>query len=441
MSIITPPQGAPYGLINRGRLRQAASPALGVPLRLLFVAFLIFDFPAFTIQLAMDPATGRWTGSPVMKVMTIGSELFVVALMLSSRNIRSLVFQSWPIWSLVVIALVSSAWSRNVAATIHDSNTYMTTALFGLTLAGAMPQFQCVRFVIRTMVLGCVLSLLWVILFPEVAIHQQTDLYQTVHAGLWRGIFSHKQGLGYHSGLTIGLLLFYRTSIFPLPIWVASLAVSVACLIGSGSATGFVAAVITPALLYVAYFVTRCPAALRRVMVLKLALGAVGLGLAYKVGLLNFVIVGILGKSLDLTGRADIWPIVLERFHSTGLSLLGGGFGADLASTLSEWSVDNGYIDKFIELGYVFSPVVYVIFAATLWAAIRLILEVRSEDVRAAIFPFAIWSVTLLLNITESNFMTKCLSTVLASMAVGIIVQNRQLIRSKLSYRVAGRVR
>jgi exopolysaccharide production protein ExoQ len=418
------------------RLKPAVSSALpkaGLPVRVLFTIFLIFDFPAFTIQLAMNDA-GDFVGSPVMQVMTVGSELFVFALILSSRNVRSVVLQSWPVLALIAISFVSALWSRNPGATIHASNTYMTTALFGVVLVGALPQFQCIKFVIRTMVLGCVLSLLWVFIFPEVAIHQLTDAYQTVHAGLWRGIFSHKQGLGYFAGLTTGLLLFYRTDIFPMPVWAAALGISVTCLLGTQSATGFVAAFITPTILYLAYFIARCPVSLRKVMFVKVAAALVAIGVAYKSGILNFVIIYVLDKSPDLTGRADFWPIILRNFYSSGFSLLGGGYGAQIAPTLSEWSVDNGYIDKFLEFGYVSSPIVFGIFATILWATIRLILRTPSEDARINIFPFAIWSVTLVLNITESNFMTKGLSTVLTSVAVALFFQHEQFVRSRLLF-------
>lgn len=433
MSIVIPPSSVAPELANDGRLRHTAAyrpSTLSIPLRLLISVFLIFDFPAFTIQLAIDPSTGMWVGSPVMQLMTMSSEIFVFAFILSSHNIRSLVFQSWPIWGLAAIALISVLWSRNPAATIHAGNTYMTAALFGLILGGALPGFQSIRFVIRTMVLGCFLSILWVLIFPEVAIHQLTDPYQTVHAGLWRGIFSHKQGLGYFSGLTAGLLLFYRGSIFPPPIWIVSLIAALTCLVGTQSATGVIAAVITPIFLSIAYLIAKCPLPLRKVMLLKVAAGFVVIGVAYKSGILNFVIVNVLGKSTDLTGRADFWPIILQNFYNSGLSLLGGGYGAQIATTLSEWSVDNGYIDKFLEFGYLSSPIVFGIFAWILWAAIRLILKTSSRDALTNIFPFAIWSVTLILNISESNFMTKCLSTVLTSIAVGLIFQNKRSMSS-----------
>jgi hypothetical protein len=164
-------------------------------------------------------------------------------------------------------------------------------------------------------------------------------------------------------------------------------------------------------------------------MFIKFAIAVVAVGLGFKSGILDYVIVQVLGKSTDLTGRADFWPIILQNFHSSGSSFLGGGFGANIAADMSEWSVDNGYLDKFLEFGYLSSPIVFVAYAAILLGSIRLVLNTPTELARANIFPFAIWSVILIVNISESNFMTKCLSTVLTSMAVGLIFQQKQSTR------------
>ncbi|MCK1288640.1 hypothetical protein IVB41_32560 [Bradyrhizobium sp. 44] len=395
-------------------------------LRMLLGICLIFSFPAFTIQLALNMATGQWVGSPILQAMTLGTELLVFCAILGSQSTRSLVAQCWPILALIMFAFVSAIWSQNRAATIQTANTYMTTALLGLVIVGLLPGFQSVKFVVRTMAVGCLLSILWVVLFPETAIHQLSDPYQTVHAGLWRGVFSHKQGLGYFSGLTVGLLLFYRTSIFPAPVWAFFLVCSVMCLIGSGSATGMVATAVAPAFLFMAYFIARLPLPFRQPMVVKFAIGVAIIGLAFRLGILNYVIVQILGKSTDLTGRADFWPIILQNFYASGHSFLGGGFGAKIAADMSEWSVDNGYVDKFLEFGYLITPLIFGIFVLILWKGIRLVVANPGGQTSANIFPFAVWCVTLILNISESNFMTKCLSTVLTSVAVGLIVQQAQ---------------
>ncbi|BAL79450.1 hypothetical protein S23_62620 [Bradyrhizobium cosmicum] len=192
-----------------------------------------------------------------------------------------------------------------------------------------------------------------------------------------------------------------------------------------------IAAVIVPAFLSMAYLVTRLPYPLRQPMFVKFGIGIGILGVAFKLGILNYVIVGILGKSTDLTGRADFWPIILKNFYSSGYSLLGGGFGARIADNMSEWSVDNGYVDKFLEFGYAFSPLIFGAFIAILWGAIRLVIANPAGQANTNIFPFAIWSVTLVLNISESNFMTKCLSTVLTSIIVGMVVQQTRLLSSQ----------
>jgi O-antigen ligase len=403
-----------------------ATPVPGLPVRLLCVLFIFFDFPAFTIQLATDG--GRFVGSPVFQIITVGCELFVIATFLSSRPARTLLASCWPAWTLVGACFLSSLWSFNPGATVHAANTYMIISFFGLALVGLFPGFDCIRLMIRTMVLGCVLSLLWVFLFPEAGVHQLTDPVQVVHAGLWRGIFSHKQGLGLFAGMTAGLLIFYRTAIFPTVVLVASLACAVTCLAGSESATGFITMVITPALFYVARFITKLPLPLRKPFFVKFAIAAAVTGLGFKLGVFDFVIVQILGKSTDMTGRTDIWPFVLQNFANSGYAFTGSGFASNLAADLSEWSVDNGFIDKYLEFGYLLSPLVFGIFALTLWWGIQLITTTRNKDTNADVFPFAMWSVILIVNISESNFMLKCLSTLLTSIVLGMLFSaNRQV--------------
>jgi exopolysaccharide production protein ExoQ len=180
-----------------------------------------------------------------------------------------------------------------------------------------------------------------------------------------------------------------------------------------------------PVFLYIGYFVTRFPPTIRKAFLIKVLLGMIAAGVGYKLGVFDFLIVQILGKSTDLTGRADFWPIILENFYKSGSSLLGGGFGVNIGADISEWSVDNGYIDKFLEFGYLFSPIIFATLVAVLWLGIRAVITTSRETASTNIFPLAIWSVILIVNITESNFMTKCLSTVITSIAVGISVQQR----------------
>jgi exopolysaccharide production protein ExoQ len=426
---------------NRGSAAQKASQALparpNVLLRLLFVIFFVFDIPAFTYQLAFDPVTAQWTGSQLTSITTLLGELFAIVMILRSRETVQMILRCWPIWGPMVLGLVSAMWSLNPIATIDTSIRFIGTALLGLAIAGTLRQFQSVQFVVRVMTLGCILSIAWVAIFPDTSVHQASDPLQAVHAGLWRGIFSHKQGLGLFAGLTTGFLIFYRTSIFPLWFLPIAIGCSVLCLVETQSATGFVATVLTPAFLYVGRIIIARPQPQRKALLLQFATVFVTIALAYEIGLLDFVIVNVLGKSTDLTGRADFWPLTLANFNNSGFSLLGGGFGAGLALDLSEWSVDNGYIDKLLEFGYLTSPFIFACYAAMLIGSMKLLLNSPRESSQVNVFPFGFISVLLILNITESNFMIRSFCTVITSVAVALIVQGRNLQEQSVSAQAA----
>jgi exopolysaccharide production protein ExoQ len=407
---------------------QLAAPSLVV--QLLFAVFLIFQFPAFTYQLAMNVGTGRWTGSEVLQIATIGSEVFAILMILTSREAIGLALRCWPIWVFIAIAFASTFWSISPMRTLQSSNTSMSTMLLGLALAARVPQFQGIRLVIRTMALGCALSVAWVVMFPETAVHQATDLFQFVHAGLWRGIFSHKQGLGYFAGLTTGLLVFYNRKIFSPLVLVGAIGCGVSCLVGTKSTTGLLTALLTPGFLYLAHWSTHFAPQVRKSVFLIYALAALAIFAAYELGIFNFLIVQVLGKSTDLTGRITFWEVILTNFDNSGRTFLGGGFNAGFAADLYEMSVDNGYIDRLIEFGHLFSSVIFAIYAFIFYSAIKLVIRTPQAYAPINIFPFGIMSVILLVNITESNFMTKCLSTVLTAMAVALIVQQSGIGRA-----------
>ena len=58
--------------------------------------------------------------------------------------------------------------------------------------------------------------------------------------------------------------------------------------------------------------------------------------------------------------------------------------------------MDNGYLDKLIEFGYLCSPVVFATFVAVLWSGTKLILTTPYKSAMTNIFPLAIWSVVLI---------------------------------------------
>jgi exopolysaccharide production protein ExoQ len=408
---------------RRGKRRSGGDLAI----RLLFTFGLIFLFPAFTVQFAFDPISGTFRGSIVLQMINLGCEILALTLILRSRPAMDLVLQCRPILVLFGMAFLWAPFSFNPMGTIRAANVFLTVSLFGIAMAARLGPRECLRLVIRAMVLGCVLSIYWVMAYPLEAVHQASDPFQWQHAGLWRGIFSHKQGLGVFAGLTSGLLLFYGSIVFPsLIVRFAAIGCAFKCLIATKSATGQITAFITPVMLYLMYGITRFPPEVRKIKFAFVTAGALLLLACFFFGAFDWV-PELLGKSSDMTGRADIWPLVIENFSHTGAAFFGGGFGTGFAATLSDpaLSVDNGYIDKLIEFGYIGSIVIFAAFGSILLSCGRLIIATPREDAAVNVFPFCIMFVIFFFNISESNFMYKHVTTVLTAVSFAFVAQAR----------------
>ncbi len=404
---------------------QAQTQAVSPLIRACFMIGLLFLFPAFTFQLAFDQVNFKFTSSPILQTISAGTELIALVTIFRSRDIFRMVQSSSPILIMIGLAFASTIWSIDRAATIKASNVFTTVCLFSFALLGRFGPFDSIRLVVRMMVLGCLLSIIWVILFPNIAIHQATDAAQAVHSGLWRGIFTHKQGLGVFAGLTTGLLFFYGKMVFQsAPLRVGALACGIACMIGTESTTGFLTAAITPALLYGTYAVAKFPPTARSGKFNTLLLTGLVLVAAFHLGVLDFV-PRILGKSSDLTGRTDIWPLALDSFKNSGAALLGGGFGSGFAGYIIDAPIDSGYIDKIIEFGYLGSTAIFAMYVWILLAGRRLIIETSPARAAIDVFPFSIVTAVMIINITEGLFMEKHITTVLIAIAVGLTVQGR----------------
>jgi O-antigen ligase len=174
--------------------------------------------------------------------------------------------------------------------------------------------------------------------------------------------------------------------------------------------------------------VAKFPPGARSAKFNTLLLSGLALVAAFHLGVLDFL-PRLLGKSSDLTGRTDIWPLALELFRQSGAAALGGGFGSGFAQYLIDAPIDSGYIDKIIEFGYVGSTVVFAMYVWILLTGRRLVVETSPSRAVVDIFPFSIVTVVMVINITEGLFMEKHITTVLVAIAAGIAFQGRTPIQ------------
>jgi exopolysaccharide production protein ExoQ len=390
--------------------------------QLFFIAGLLLTIQAFTYQLSNDPLTGLRTGSRLIQVISLSVLFYSLVLLHTSRDSWKIVTRCWPILFLAGLGLLSATWSINSSTTVRATYNFLSVSLVCLAMAARFSPLECLRIVLRMMTLGCVMSILWAQIFPEVGVHQATDLVQMVHAGLWRGIFTHKQGLGVFSSLTLGLLLFYGSVAFPmLIVRVAAIACAGVCLYGTGSVTGLLTASILTMLLYITRWISHVPRPQRAILIRALIFSLSAIALAFNLGWLDFVPI-LLGKTADLNGRSDMWPYVLALTRSSYM-LFGRGLGTNFSNPIFEGgiSIDNGYVDVTMELGYVGAAAIMAIYGGMLWAGGRLIERTPPDSAGINLFPFCYMVALFVINVSEGLFMKREIATVLFVLAISFI--------------------
>ena len=348
--------------------------------------------------------------------------------LLSSPDGRRLAGRCWPILALVALAFASTPSSFDPVQTLKKSFTLFCTVSFVLAIATKLSPMECIRLIVRVMVLECLLSLIWIVVFPDIGIQLRTGIgvREDEIGEWWRGIFSHKQGLGVIAGLAIGLIAFYGRLVFSsVFVRIGAILLCLACLAGARSATGVLVAIVTVTAFYLFHWTAARPARGTRSLLVNsfLAGGAVAY-LAWSYGLLKFV-PELLGRSSDLTGRDVYWTIAMDVFNSSGVTLLGGGYAVGLQAMFPEFVyVDNGYYDTLMQFGYLGSGIILVFVCWVLVSAKKLILRTPHELAVISIFPLTIALVLAVINVSEAVFLgSKNICTVFTVLAVAMLVQ------------------
>jgi exopolysaccharide production protein ExoQ len=257
------------------------------------------------------------------------------------------------------------------------------------------------------------ISAAYALFLPELGVHQADEANQAIHAGLWRGILVHKVGLGIFSGLTFSLLIFYRTVAYKSFImWLSAFACAAACLWNAGSATGMVTAAMLLTLLYLFQTIAKTAVA-DRAIVMRVALGALIIFMFFMVtGYLDRLSI-LLGRSPDLTGRAEMWPAITDAIKSTPLGMIiGHGYVSGFTNFVgpSIWPIigaepsdcHNGYLEVAVAYGYGGGLLVFLVHAWIYRRSKYLLLQVPGQVAKIAAFPMGMLMTGALINYSES---------------------------------------
>jgi O-antigen ligase len=304
----------------------------------------------------------------------IATSLMIVAVLSATdmRRIGALMGKHLSTVLFLALVLMSTIWSIHPDLTIRRGAGYVVTILVAANLAVRFDLIERLKILSWSFAISGTSSLIFAIVLPQYGVMQIADL-----AGAWQGVFPHKNMFG----PVMAVALFTELALLVLckgrsPWRIGLLALFFSLVVLSKSATALLLSLgyIAGTLLYLVWVRERTLAIVAGMMLVAFLL----IGLIVFWNDPNFAL-GILGRDTSLTGRTELWPLVIRMIAQK--SLLGWGYRAmwqpdDAPTVLVDevvgWgagSSHNAFLEIALQLGIVGLLLLLGIICAAFWRA------------------------------------------------------------------------
>lgn len=371
-----------------------------------FLVLLLSTYAVFPLLLAkngvfIDPLRGNI----ILQVLWLGIYIITfILILLRLRKVIRIAFKDKPLWTLVGLAFVSTIWSDVPWVTLRCSMALLGTTVFGIYLASRYSWQEILKLLVLTLGLIAILSLGFALLWPQYGIQHD-------HFGIaWRGVYIHKNLLGNFMVLA-ALASFLFASSYRKGRLLGSLifVLSVVLLLLSKSKTALIILIILLFLFLIIQILRgRYMRSVPARILLIFSVGSLAVCSVYNLD----IIFNILGRDTTLTGRTFLWQTAWGMLHKhpwLGYGYNAFWFGKDGPSNLIwqslGWRPDNahnGYLDLWLQLGFLGMVFFAISFITNLFRAINL---VRRENGWAEMFPLLFLTFMMIHNITESTIL------------------------------------
>ena len=305
-----------------------------------------------------------------------------------------------PLFVFLAIAVLSVAWSSEPYLTARAAFELGICVFFALVLISCRTTDEILRLIYVTVSAAVVLSLANAVLFPSLGQHNADDFRQSIHAGLWRGIFIHKNILGQVASLHLAMTLFSRKQIIGNDIlrW-ALLVVSAVVLVKSGSATAYIQLVFA----VLVFLFIRLSLSLRVFLSILFAV-TIPFAIVFYARIADAVL-GVAGRELTLTGRTQAWNWLLAYEGAPWFNGVGFGnfhtIGIHLQDIFGLAVVDahSGYLELYLTLG----ALGLVAFSLLILSGFTAIWKLRTSAASFAPLAIVILSMWVLNAVTETS--------------------------------------
>jgi exopolysaccharide production protein ExoQ len=354
---------------------------------------------SYVLDAQETPTAGNPTWRLILAVSYIGMGLVLIPWY---RETLVVLRRNWCLVAMLLLALLSSLWANMPDLVLRKSIGLYGASLLGIALAvrvSLSDQLRMMSWLFRAI---AVLSLAFVVLFPSLAISQE---------GQWMGVFEYKNALGSIMGL--GVLVEWQRpagSKGAKILKILAYVLYAVLLLHSDSVTPLIALLGCVCLVESYRFATfrlRLPQYAFFVAVsIVMALGSAFIASNSDSAM------GIVGRSSNLTGRTEIWALVLSFIPQK--PILGYGYdGFFLGASPESFVVNhmmrgwvmyshNGYLEQQLNLGIIGLALTFVFLGIGMWRVLKLS-EHRYSKI--AVWPLAFLVYFILHNIGECTIM------------------------------------
>ncbi len=378
----------------------------------LFTCTVLFLYTGafITIFIGSHSAEEAFRGTTMMQLLW--SSISVVALVRAipiRHRIIAVLEKNLALVALLSLTSISFCWSIDSQLTARRSLALLLATIFAIDFGIRYSVAKQIRLVSVTVGAAVILSAIVALFFPSAVPPADTGFISSDPVG-WNGLFNHKSVFGHI--LTFAVLctlLHLRENVRSTVRCVICLAVIFSLIAESQSRT---ALVISTILVLQWFFLKMMHWNVRTLRTLGVATALLTLLLIAASLPSSGGLASMIDRSTDLTGRTEVWKMVLD--SASKKPVLGYGYSgfweltyeSKRISNLLNWSVPtahNSFLDVYIQVGMVG---LLLLMSSTAVGIVRSFRFARRYSTPESAWPLSCILLVLYYSATESYFLT-----------------------------------
>jgi exopolysaccharide production protein ExoQ len=329
----------------------------------------------------------------------------------------------WPMLGFPILALLSTAWSIQPMLTARRSVFLLGSTLLGIYVGERFSTEQFARYLAQAVCIMMMAVLLMYFAAPDLVVSYDD------YGSAWKGLSVTKNGFGGYMVISVAVLLLARFRHFQ---WLRYLFLFTAAilLLLSHSATSLLACVLIVAAMPL-WRLHRLRGTGRLLLYATMppAISAV----IFLIWANSEVVFQVLGRDSTLTGRTDLWALVVPAIMHH--PILGYGYGAfwsgmngeplDIFTAL-KWlpmEAHNGYLELCLDFGVLGLPVLFYVILRSFRMAHHYL---KTNSGPLGLWPLTYFTFFILHNVSESHLLeTRSLEFLMFAAITTSLVLNR----------------